>query len=346
MALLSTGDNGPREAVAVEGLVKRFGTFTAVDRISFNVTRGEIFGFLGPNGAGKSTTIRMLCGLLLPTEGRGSVYGFDLYTESERIKQHLGYMSQRFSLYEELTVRENLSFYGGLYGLDDRLKLERSRWAMAMADLADRADEPARSLSGGWKQRLALGCALLHEPPLLFLDEPTAGVDPISRRRFWDLIYDLAGRGVTVFVTTHYLDEAEYCDRLALIDRGRIIAMGTPTELKTRLMTRRVLELECEPLIPAMERLAPSGLASGLASGLVDEVAIFGNTLHLVVQDAGEAMARLRPFLAGHGIVVHRLEVITPSLEDVFVSLIQAQGALGAPPAGAGGDKRAGRGDS
>jgi ABC-2 type transport system ATP-binding protein len=337
MAQSPTDDIGPMEAVEVEGLVKRFGAFTAVDRISFSVMKGEIFGFLGPNGAGKSTTIRMLCGLLLPTEGRGRVYGFDLFTESERIKQHLGYMSQRFSLYEELTVRENLNFYGGLYGLDERAKRERNRWAMAMADLADRADEPARSLSGGWKQRLALGCALLHEPPLLFLDEPTAGVDPISRRRFWDLIYDLAGRGVTVFVTTHYLDEAEYCDRLALIDRGRIIAMGTPTELKTRHMTRRVLELECEPLIPAMERLAPSGLA--------DEVAIFGNTLHLVVRDAEGAIARLRPFLAGQGIVVHRLEVITPSLEDVFVSLIQAQGALEALQAGAAGDKRAGRGD-
>jgi ABC-2 type transport system ATP-binding protein len=337
MAQSPTDDIEPMEAVEVEGLVKRFGAFTAVDRISFSVMKGEIFGFLGPNGAGKSTTIRMLCGLLLPTEGQGRVYGFDLFTESERIKQHLGYMSQRFSLYEELTVRENLNFYGGLYGLDERAKRERNRWAMAMADLADRADEPARSLSGGWKQRLALGCALLHEPPLLFLDEPTAGVDPISRRRFWDLIYDLAGRGVTVFVTTHYLDEAEYCDRLALIDRGRIIAMGTPTELKTRHMTRRVLELECEPLIPAMERLAPSGLA--------DEVAIFGNTLHLVVRHAGEAIARLRPFLAGHGIVVHRLEVITPSLEDVFVSLIQAQGTLEALQADAAGDRRAGRGD-
>jgi ABC-2 type transport system ATP-binding protein len=322
-------DNGPREAVAVEGLVKRFGAFTAVDRISFSVTRGEIFGFLGPNGAGKSTTIRMLCGLLLPTEGRGTVYGFDLYTDSERIKQHLGYMSQRFSLYEELTVRENLNFYGGLYGLDDRVKGERSRWAMEMADLSERADEPVRSLSGGWKQRLALGCALLHEPPLLFLDEPTAGVDPISRRRFWDLIYDLAGRGVTVFVTTHYMDEAEYCDRLALIDRGRIIAMGTPTELKTRHMTRRVLEVECAPLIPAMERLA--------GSTIVEEAAIFGNTLHVVVRDAADAMARLRPFLSGNGIVVHRLEVITPSLEDVFVSLIQAQGAQQAGVAGGAG---------
>ncbi len=314
--------NGPRDAVVVDGLVKRFGAFTAVDRISFSVARGEIFGFLGPNGSGKSTTIRMLCGLLLPTEGRGTVYGFDLYTDSERIKQHLGYMSQRFSLYEELTVRENLSFYGGLYGLDNRLKAERSRWAMEMADLTERADEPARSLSGGWKQRLALGCALLHEPPLLFLDEPTAGVDPISRRRFWDLIYDLSGRGVTVFVTTHYLDEAEYCDRLALIDRGRIIAMGTPTELKTHWMTRPVLELECTPLIPAMERLTPSTIA--------EEVAIFGNTLHLVVRDAEAAMARLRPFLAEHDIQIHRLGVIPPSLEDVFVSLIQSQGVQGA----------------
>jgi ABC-2 type transport system ATP-binding protein len=335
MVSLPGREHGPKEAVAVEGLVKRFGAFTAVDRISFSVMRGEIFGFLGPNGAGKSTTIRMLCGLLLPTEGQGSVYGFDLYTESERIKQHLGYMSQRFSLYEELTVRENLSFYGGLYGLDDRLKQERSRWAMTMADLTERADESVRSLSGGWKQRLALGCALLHEPPLLFLDEPTAGVDPISRRRFWDLIYDLAGRGVTVFVTTHYLDEAEYCDRLALIDRGRIIAMGTPTELKMHHMARRVLELQCEPLIPAMEQLA--------SSGLTDEVAIFGNTLHLVVQDAEAAMARLSSFLAGHGIIMHRLEVITPSLEDVFVSLIQAQGARQAVEAG---EKGSSRGDS
>jgi ABC-2 type transport system ATP-binding protein len=331
---LPMADDGPREAVEVEGLVKRFGAFTAVDRISFSVTRGEIFGFLGPNGAGKSTTIRMLCGLLLPTEGRGRVYGFDLYTESERIKQHLGYMSQRFSLYEELTVRENLNFYGGLYGLDEPAKRERNRWAMTMADLTERADEPVRSLSGGWKQRLALGCALLHEPPLLFLDEPTAGVDPISRRRFWDLIYDLAGRGVTVFVTTHYLDEAEYCDRLALINNGRIIAMGTPTDLKTRFMSRQVLELECDPLIPAMERLAPSGLA--------DEVAIFGNTLHLVVRDAGEAMARLRPFLAGYDIAVRRVDTITPSLEDVFVSLIQTQGDTKVGEAGPSGGGRGG----
>ena len=331
---LPAADNGPRKAVEVEGLVKRFGTFTAVDRISFSVTRGEIFGFLGPNGAGKSTTIRMLCGLLLPTEGRGRVYGFDLYTESERIKQHIGYMSQRFSLYEELTVQENLNFYGGLYGLDEQAKRERNRWAMTMADLTERADEPVRSLSGGWKQRLALGCALLHEPPLLFLDEPTAGVDPISRRRFWDLIYDLAGRGVTVFVTTHYLEEAEYCDRLALINNGRIIAMGTPTDLKTRFMSRQVLELECDPLIPAMERLAPSGL--------VDEVAIFGNTLHLVSRNAEEAMARVRPFLAEHNISVRRMGAITPSLEDVFVSLIQTQGGPKNVTAGASGADRGG----
>jgi len=309
--------DAPRDAVAVDGLVKRFGAFTAVDQISFTVARGEIFGFLGPNGAGKSTTIRMLCGLLLPTEGRGTVYGFDLYTETERIKQHLGYMSQRFSLYEELTVRENLNFYGGLYGLDDARKKTRSAWAMEMADLGERADEPVRSLSGGWKQRLALGCALLHEPPLLFLDEPTAGVDPISRRRFWDLIHDLAGRGVTVFVTTHYLDEAEYCGRLALINQGRIIAMGTPTELKVRHMPNQVLEVECAPLIPAMERLT--------AARIANEVAIFGNTLHLVVQNADDVRARLAPLLAEAGVQLQRVEVITPSLEDVFVSLIHQQ---------------------
>jgi ABC-2 type transport system ATP-binding protein len=222
----------PGVAVVVEGLTRRFGDFVAVDDVSFSVRQGEVFGFLGPNGAGKSTTIRMLCGLLRPSAGRGRVGGYDVYAEPERIKAVIGYMSQRFSLYEDLRVEENIDFYGGIYGLSgDRLR-ERREWAIAMAGLQDRRRSMTHVLSGGWKQRLALACAVLHEPPIVFLDEPTSGVDPLSRRRFWDLIYEMAGRGVTVFVTTHYMEEAEYCDRVALIYHGRLIAMDSPRELK------------------------------------------------------------------------------------------------------------------
>ena len=216
----------------IEELVKTFGSFTAVDRISLKVNRGEIFGFLGPNGAGKSTTIRMLCGILTPTSGRGRVSGFDIFKESEKIKQNIGYMSQKFSLYEDLTVEENLNFYSGIYRLSSATKEERKEWVTANGRPQGPQSSPTSTLAGGWKQRLALGCAILHEPSILFLDEPTSGVDPLSRRRFWDLIYEMAGRRVTVFVTTHYMDEAEYCDRLALIDEGKIIALGTPEELK------------------------------------------------------------------------------------------------------------------
>ena len=224
-----------QHAVIVENLEKRFGHFVAVDRVSFEVARGEVFGFLGPNGAGKSTTIRMLCGILTPSGGQGTVAGFDVRTQPEHIKANIGYMSQRFSLYQDLTVEENIDFFGGIYRIPPAKQRERKEWVIEMAGLADHRRQLTGVLSGGWKQRLALGCAILHEPPIIFLDEPTSGVDPISRRQFWDLIYDLSGRGVTVFVTTHYMDEAEYCNRIGLIYRGELIALGTPHELKSQV---------------------------------------------------------------------------------------------------------------
>jgi len=222
-------------AVVVENLEKRFGGFVAVDRISFQVSRGEIFGFLGPNGAGKSTTIRMLCGILKPTAGRGTVAGFDIRTQPEQIKANIGYMSQKFSLYQDLTVEENIDFYSGIYRIPPEKKRQRKEWVIEMSGLAEHRRSLTSILSGGWRQRLALGCAILHEPPIIFLDEPTSGVDPISRRQFWDLIYDLSGKGVTIFVTTHYMDEAEYCNRLGLIYRGELIALGTPHALKAEM---------------------------------------------------------------------------------------------------------------
>ncbi|MBF0376134.1 MAG: ABC transporter ATP-binding protein [Desulfamplus sp.] len=231
-------------AVKVANLTRCFGDFIAVNSISFYVPKGEIFGFLGPNGAGKSTTIRMLCGLLEPTSGEGTVAGFDVKTEAEKIKQNIGYMSQKFSLYEDLTVEENINFYGGIYGLKDKRLEVRKEWAVEMAGLGEHRKSLTKILSGGWKQRLALACAILHEPPIIFLDEPTSGVDPVSRRAFWDLIYEMAESGITIFVTTHYMDEAEYCDRIALIYGGNMIAIGTPIELKTRLMNQRKIEVQ------------------------------------------------------------------------------------------------------
>ena len=305
------------KAVIVENLVKRFGRFTAVDRVSFEVERGEVFGFLGPNGAGKSTTIRMLCGILAPTEGSGTVAGFDVGTQAEQIKEHIGYMSQKFSLYQDLTVEENIDFYGGIYRIDPREKAARKQWAIAMAGLAEHRNRPAAILSGGWRQRLALGCAILHRPPIVFLDEPTSGVDPISRRQFWDLIYEMAGEGVTVFVTTHYMDEAEYCDRLGLIYRGELIALGTPEVLKNDLMEEDVLEVLCER--PEETMAAIEGLDS------VKEAALFGRGLHVVARDGDRAAAEVRDLLAGQGRPIERVEKVRPSLEDVFVSLIEAR---------------------
>jgi ABC-2 type transport system ATP-binding protein len=300
-------------SVVVENLTKRFGKFVAVDKISLQAHRGEIFGFLGPNGAGKSTTIRILCGLLRPTSGRALVAGIDVAKEPEAVRQQIGYMSQKFSLYSDLKVIENLRFFAGMYSVPTKVLPDRLAWALQMAGLAGREQTPTRDLAAGWKQRLALGCAVLHRPPIIFLDEPTSGVDPVSRRQFWELIQQMVGEGITVFVTTHYMDEAEYCNRLVLIDRGRIVAMGTPTELKTQHMKGQLLLIECEPLGPGLEALET-------APGVLD-AAVFGSSLHAVVADAQAAIPGIRQALEARQIHVGRLERIQPSLEDVFVAL-------------------------
>ncbi|MBL0314065.1 MAG: ABC transporter ATP-binding protein [Holophagaceae bacterium] len=304
-------------AVTLRDLERRFGDFVAVNRISLDVARGEIFGFLGPNGAGKSTTIRMLCGLLEPSGGTGTVAGFDILTQREEIKRSIGYMSQKFSLYDDLTVEENLDFYSGIYGIPRAMKAERKAWVLEMAELQEHRRSMTGMLPGGWKQRLSLGCALLHEPQVLFLDEPTSGVDPLSRRTFWDLIYQLASRGVTVFVTTHYMEEAEYCDRLGLIYRGELAALGTPTEMKGRLMADQILSVSCDRAHEAL------GVASRVEG--VRDAALFGRDIHLMAEDAQALAPHLRRVLEKAGFLVGTVERITPSLEDVFVSLIEAR---------------------
>ncbi|AJY69091.1 ABC transporter ATP-binding protein [Geobacter sulfurreducens] len=307
----------PEFAVTLQDLERRFGDFIAVNRISLDVRRGEIFGFLGPNGAGKSTTIRMLCGILPPSSGSGTVAGFDIVRQAEEIKKNIGYMSQKFSLYEDLTVEENIDFYAGIYRIPDERRKERKEWVIGMAGLVEHRRSRTAILSGGWKQRLSLGCAILHEPPIVFLDEPTSGVDPISRRAFWDLIYRLAGAGVTVFVTTHYMDEAEYCDRLALIYRGELIALGTPEELKTERMAEEIVEVSCDRPQELMEEIE--------AIPGVKHAALFGRGLHVVTADAAATVPAIAGVLAARRITADRIEKIIPSLEDVFVSLIEAR---------------------
>ena len=320
----NSGAPGNGFAVTVEQLTKRFGKFTAVNGISFETRRGEVFGFLGPNGAGKSTTIRILCGLLEPTSGRATVAGLDVATQPEAIRQRIGYMSQKFSLYNDLQVIENLNFFAGLYSVPPAEMRERAAWAIKMAGLEGRERAMTRSLPVGWKQRLALGCAVLHRPPIVFLDEPTSGVDPVSRRQFWELIHQMSAEGVTVFVTTHYMDEAEYCNRLVLIDRGVIVAMGTPTELKRRSMKGELLLIECEPLGPGLEalRTAPG----------VSDAAVFGRALHAVVADARAAAQPIRDALTAKQVAVSRVEPIPPTLEDVFVALTAGRTAKEAHP--------------
>jgi ABC-2 type transport system ATP-binding protein len=307
----------PPNAVDTHELVKRFDSFVAVDHVNLQVAKGEIFGFLGPNGAGKSTTIRMLCGLLQPTSGSATVGGLDVATQSEEIKHHIGYMSQRFSLYDDLTVEENIDFFAGIYGVPRERREERKDYVLRMAGIEERRKSLTRLLSGGWKQRLALGCAILHEPPILFLDEPTSGVDPIARRTFWELIYQLSGAGHTIFVSTHYMDEAEYCHRLALMYRGKVIALGTPAELKQSLASHYLLRLEVSDIIGSMKILEK-------LSGLHD-VAVFGGGLHVTAEDGERAMPQIRSALEQGGIAITVLEPIQPSMEDVFVAMIEAE---------------------
>ena len=304
-------ENRQESAVSLRALTRRFGDFTAVDRVTLEVARGEIFGFLGPNGAGKSTTIRMLCGILPPSSGSGTVAGFDIASQSERIKSQIGYMSQKFSLYEDLSVEENIDFYSGIYRIPGEKKRQRKEWVIEMAGLGEQRRALTSTLSGGWKQRLALGCAILHEPPIVFLDEPTSGVDPISRRSFWELIYRLSAEGVTIFVTTHYMEEAECCDRLGFIFGGELIALGTPAELKGRF-PGEIVELACErpfELLEKVERIVG-----------VSHAALFGAGLHLTVESAERTIPAIQEALGGLPV---GLERITPSLEDLFVSLLR-----------------------
>jgi ABC-2 type transport system ATP-binding protein len=305
-------------AITVRDLTKTFGDFTAVDRVNFEVRKGEIFGFLGANGAGKSTTIRMLCGLLEPTSGTAVVAGHDVGRAPERVKERIGYMSQRFSLYEDLTVRENIRFFGGVYGLSNAAIRARTEWVLRMAGLEGREDSLTRELSGGWKQRLALGCAILHAPEILFLDEPTGGVDPVSRRNFWELIQELSHQGTTILVTTHFLDEAEYCHTLTLIHAGHIIARGSPAELKAEHIRNPILEVECASVVDAMAELQQADW--------VLDTSVFGTFLHVSVEDENAGARHIRETLEARGIPVARITRIVPSIEDVFLHLIEQQG--------------------
>ena len=304
-------------AVRVRNLVKRFGDFVAVDNVTLDVARGEIFGFLGPNGAGKSTTIRILCGLLAPSAGEATVAGYDVGTHPEEVRQNIGYMSQKFSLYDDLTVEENIEFFGGIYGVQPAKLRERRDFVLKMAELEDKRGQKTYLLSGGWKQRLALGCAILHEPPILFLDEPTSGVDPMARRDFWDLIYQLSAAGHTVFVTTHYMDEAEYCHRVALMGAGKVIALGSPEELKESLSASHLLNVESSDLLGSMNAL------KGRPG--IEDVAVFGGGLHVKVDDVEAGQQEVRKTLEGAGIQIRTLEPIPPSMEDVFVTLLEFQ---------------------
>jgi len=304
-------------SVEMDNLVKRFGNFVAVDRVTLSVKPGEIFGFLGPNGAGKSTTIRILCGLLAPTSGKASVGGIDVVKNPEAVKHIIGYMSQKFSLYDDLTVEENIDFFSGIYGVEGERQRTRKEYVLKMAGIEDRRGTLTHLLPGGLKQRLALGCAILHEPPILFLDEPTSGVDPIARRGFWDLIYQLSAAGHTVFVSTHYMDEAEYCHRIALMYGGKVIALGSPAELKHALDAVSILRLECSDILGAMRALQ--------ALPETSEVAVFGGGLHVTVADANHSMPAIRTALENAGITIASLDRIEPSMEDVFVALIEEE---------------------
>jgi ABC-2 type transport system ATP-binding protein len=305
-------------AISVSNLSRRFGQFMAVDRVSFAVERGEIFGFLGSNGAGKSTTIRMLCGLLRPSSGEATVAGLDVGRDPESVKRRIGYMSQKFSLYELLTVEQNIRFFAGLYGLTGEQFDKRRSFVLEMAGLRGREASLTRDLAGGWRQRLALGCAILHEPSILFLDEPTGGVDPVSRRQFWNLIETLAQGGVTVLVTTHYLDEAEHCHRIAIMHGGRLVALGTSRELKHIFADRPIVEIQTSNPIEAMKALEhfPE----------VEKTSVFGTAVHAVLRSPSLTAARIRDGLRDKGLEVRSSEVVLPSLEDVFLDVVERAG--------------------
>ncbi len=302
--------------IEVKELTKQFGKFTAVDHVSFSVEKGEVFGFLGANGAGKSTTIKMLCGILEPTSGDALVAGYSVMNEPDKVKRSIGYMSQRFSLYNDLTVEENINFFGGVYGLEGDELQERKKWVLQIANLEGKQKLLTGSLPGGIKQRLALGTAVIHRPGIVFLDEPTSGVDPISRRNFWELINDLSGEGTTVLVTTHYLEEAEYCNNIILINAGKLIAEGTSKVLKTEYIKNPIFEIECDHVVDALELMEKQNFVS--------ETSIFGNQIHLIVNDQFENKDQIASLLKRNGINVKRIDQIVPTLEDVFIHLLES----------------------
>ncbi len=303
--------------IEVDHLVKRFGAFTSVDDLSLSVKQGEVFGLLGSNGAGKTTAIRVLCGLLAPTSGSARVLGIDVAKDPEALKHRIGYMTQRFSLYDDLSVIQNLRFFGGVYGLRGAAMRDREKWAVATAGLEGKEDLITRSLPGGWKQRLALACAVLHGPRVVFLDEPTGGVDPISRRRFWTLIDQMAGEGITLIVTTHYLDEAERCDRIALMHAGRLVAHGSVAELKDVFAGRVLLEVACARPLDAQFLLEKE-------PGIL-EASVFGTRLHVVVPDENSGRRLIERALPEGEFAPISIERIVPSLEDVFIHCIEAE---------------------
>ena len=309
-----------KTTLSAHSLTKRFGDFTAVDHISFDVHQGEIFGFLGPNGAGKTTTIRMILGLLTPTEGKVEILGMDAHRETSKILPRVGYMSQRFSLYNDLTVLQNLRFYGAAYGLRNTHLKARIQNALQLADLEGREKVKTSDLSGGWRQRLALGATILHEPEIIFLDEPTAGVDPVSRRTFWDLLYHLVEQGVTIFVTTHYMDEAEHCHRLAFIQRGKIIAMGTPSQIKEQKMNSQVLEIASDNPTRIIELLRSAQHISNLP---IENVELYGSLVHVIAPPSKKLQNDIVQLLKKEGIHVENLALIEPSLEDVFIAAMR-----------------------
>lgn len=303
-------------AVEVNHLTKKFGNFISVNEISFKVNQGEIFGFLGANGAGKSTTIKMLCGLLEPSSGEAFVGGYNIKTETDLVKKNIGYMSQRFSLYNDLSVEENISFFGGVYGIESSVLKERKAWVLETANLLGKEKILTGSLPGGIKQRLALGTAVIHKPGIVFLDEPTSGVDPISRRSFWELIHQLANEGITVFVTTHYLEEAEYCNNILLINAGKLIAEGNAKELKTKYLQQPIYEIDCSNPIEALDFFQ--------RQNFVSETTLFGNSLHLIMNHFFTDESQIKNSLAEYSSFnINRLQKITPTLEDVFIHLIE-----------------------
>ncbi|MBI3596231.1 MAG: ABC transporter ATP-binding protein [Nitrospirae bacterium] len=303
-------------AIEADRLVKRFGNVVAVDDVSFQIQKGEIFGFLGPNGAGKSTTIRMLCGILLPTSGSATIMGFDVTREIDRVKPLVGYMSQSFGLYSDLTVEENLWFYSRLY-LEAGTAREKTREVIASLGFESYRKSLAAQLSGGWRQRLALGCAIVHDPEVIFLDEPTAGIDPVSRRTMWDYFYGMAEKGKTLFVTTHYMEEAERCHRIGFIWKGRLAALDSPYRIRSEFRAHEIVTVRTGQLNEAFRRIRQ-------LPGIID-VNIYGEDLHVAVPRADEAIPRLRAAMEEAGISVGRIERIQPSIEDVFVSLSKSE---------------------